>query len=151
MISTLEALAALGFIEVRDPLPGLSFQFGPAELHAIESLNRWLVPTVSLAGMVATNRQICMIETDMPLEVESIEQAAAWVVWALDNASRRVFDPPGRPAWIEIGRRNRHLLPWERDRAAEELQRAAYEARPRCDITREWARVKDAGPSHRRG
>ncbi|HYE37087.1 hypothetical protein [Methylocaldum sp.] len=71
----------------------------------------------------------------MPSEVESLEQGVAWVTWCLDDHSPKgMFEPASPIPWLAVGRQNRHLLPWEKERAA-------YAARPHCTVERAWARL----------
>jgi hypothetical protein len=67
---------------------------------------------------------------ELALTVDSIEQGLAFMAFVVD----RYAIPTIEPAWLAEGRRHRHLLPWER-------KRAAYEARPHCYVQRDWARV----------
>ena len=62
----------------------------------------------------------------------------AWLSLTLDRAAGGTFNPPNAPAWLAIGRQNQLLLPWIR---AEAEKLAAYEARPRCSVAREWMRL----------
>lgn len=136
--STWELLIALGFRQddtvISDPPPGLSLDFGNVKLSASRGVNRFLAPVVLLTGVLATKRSIAEVLSEIPLDVESVEQGLAWVVWSLDNAAGGTFEPASAPAWVAEGRRHRHLLPWERGRAA-------YAARPHCHVRRDSARA----------
>jgi len=137
-VSTWDLLLALGFTEdqtvMSDPQPGLSFDFGNFKLSASRLVNMRFVPVVLLGGVLVTKQSIGLMENELPLEVESFEQGVAYVAWCLDNAAGGTFEAASAPAWLTEGRRHRHLLPWER-------QAAAYEARPRCSVRRDWARI----------
>jgi hypothetical protein len=71
---------------------------------------------------------------EMPQEVESREQAIAWVTWCLDDNWDGKFQPKFPLPRLEEGRKHRILLPWERDRIA-------LAARPQCQVDRDWMRV----------
>ena len=64
----------------------------------------------------------------MPLEVESVEQAKAWLAYGLKSVPIKV--PPG---WLAEGRDLQHLLPWVR-------QRAENAPRLQCIVDRELFR-----------
>jgi hypothetical protein len=139
MPATRELLKSLGFTNdptvISDSPGGLSLDFGDFKLTASFGSNRWLQPSVWLGGVIATPRRLTSIECEMPIEVESWEQGAAWVTWCLDKHSAgRKFDPASPIPWLAEGRQNLHLLPWER-------KRAAYEARPHCWVERPWAKL----------
>jgi len=138
-VSTWNVLRGLGFVEDQAALSGsgscLIFDFGNFKLSAAFVTNLHFRPVVLLFGVMVTERSIREVECELPPEVESIKQGMAWVAWCLDNnADGRRFEPNVVPAWLAEGRLHRHLLPWERERAA-------YEARPRCDVRRDYARV----------
>lgn len=139
-IPTREVLRSLGFgddssLISESPGDGLSFDFGNCKLAASFCTNMRFQPIVFLHGTLVEPGAMAVIECEMPQEVESREQGAAWVVWCLDQyASGRRFEPTRSVAWLDYGREHRSLLPWER-------QRQAYEARPRCLVDRDWARL----------
>jgi hypothetical protein len=138
-VSTWDLLRSLGFAVnptlVSDVVPGLSFDFGNFKLDAICGANRHFVRLILLSGVMVTERSIREVECEMPPEVESAEQGMAWVAWCLDNGdTRRRFEPKIAPAWLAEGRKNFHLLPWNR-------RMTAYNARPHCFVQRDWARV----------
>ena len=137
-VSTWELLLALGFVEdqtvISDQMPGLSFHFGNFKLSACFCFNRWFVPVASLSGVMATTRSVREITGELPLQFESAEQGIAWLVRCLDGGASASFNPVLTPAWLAEGRRLRHLLPWER-------YRAAYDARPHCYVQRNWVRL----------
>lgn len=120
-VSTWDLLRTLGFAEdqtvISDRQPGLSVDFGNLKLSASFGINRRFVHVVLLTGVIVTKRSICEINSELPPNVESIEQGMALVAWCLDNAAGGRFEPAVAPAWLAEGRRHRHLLPWERERA----------------------------------
>ena len=117
-----DVLKSLGFIEDKslfsDPPGGLSFNFGNFKLSAIVGLNRWLQPIIQLSGIMSTRRSFGEVLCEMPQEVESREQAIAWITWCLDENWDGEFQPKFLVPWLEEGRKQRILLPWERDRIA---------------------------------
>jgi hypothetical protein len=85
---------------------------------------------VSLAGHYKPPRKAGLIEYPLPEEVETRELGLAYLAYALRSTSWGDVEPE----WLVVGREHAHLLPWER-------QRAAYEARPRCKVKRDWLRL----------
>lgn len=72
----------------------------------------------------------------MPLQVESVEQCAAWVVWHLKNnlpSNAKIF--PHTPSYLLLlGLQHQATLPWVR-------RLAEYESRPKCMVKRDWLRL----------
>jgi len=135
-ISTWDVLQTCGFefdaSVLSDFSPGLSFNFGCLKLSASHVYNvRW-AEVVLLGGVLSTPRRIGAVEFEMPPKVASFEQGVAWIAWHLDQ--NHGFEATNTPAWLEVGRQHLHLLPWVRDLAA-------YKARPRCTVQREWMRI----------
>lgn len=137
-MSTWDVLLALGFVEdqtvISDRTPGLSFDFGNCKLSAGQYLNRWAIPVVYLSGVIADKRSVGEVGGELPLQFESAEQGLACLVFCLDGGASAGFTPAITPAWLAEGRRLRHLLPWERERAA-------YAGRPHCYVQRDWVRL----------
>jgi len=134
-VSTFEVLKELGFAE--DPSEqqrGFSFTIGRFKLWALPCINRWFVPIVLVTGHLYDGNSLSEICDELPAEAESREQAIAYISWCLDKAKGRRFKLEFEPTWLVEGRQWRHLLPWER-------KRAAYEARPHCYLKREWAKL----------
>src|SRR2546421_376842 len=121
-VLTWELLKALGFVDdhtmVSDDPPGLSFDFGNLKLHANCVTNLQFVRIVLMTGVIVTARTIAEVDDELPLEFESAEQGTAWITWCLDEADGGIFEPVFSPSWLAEGRKYRHLLPWERERAA---------------------------------
>lgn len=138
-ISTYELLASLGFVKdervISDPPGGLSFDFGNILLTAsfLQSITEG--PQVVLNGLITTKRTVTEVLYHLPHEIDSREMGIALIVYCLDSHTEGGVFLSKRPVeWLEIGRTNKHLLPWERERVA-------YEARPHCLVRRDYARV----------
>jgi len=116
---TYDLLKALGFVVdksvISDDPGGLSFDFGNLKLEASHLLNRKLVPVVSLGGNLSDGRTLAQIECEMPREVGNFEQGVALLTWCLDRQFNGEFRPLIPIHWIWDGRKNRHLLPWNRN------------------------------------
>lgn len=135
---TWNVLKSLGFKEdngvISDPPGGLSYHFDGFKLSASVCINRSFYPIILFTGVYATGRTLAEVHFEMPREVESYEQAAAWLAWSLEQQIGRSFGTISAMPWLEIGRRNYDLLPWERSRVA-------YELRPHCYVDRDWMRL----------
>ena len=139
-VATWDLLLALGFVSdaqvISNPPGGLSIDFGNFTFAAHAVYQPSFSPCGHLIGVMTTTRTIAEVECEMPEEVESPEQGVAWVTWCLDEQCARAGclclyrDVP----WLAIGRQYKHLLPWER-------QRAAYAARLQCSVPADFARV----------
>jgi hypothetical protein len=114
--------------------PGLGLDFGTFKLSASGLTNRWFKDVVMLTGIHVTSRTLADIEFEMPRQIDSREQCAAWLAWHLDRNLGSDLKPGIQSAaWLELGRANTILLPWV-------AEQAAYQARPYCSMEREWAR-----------
>jgi hypothetical protein len=118
----------------------LSFDFGGFQLSANKTLNRHFVEVIFLSGILATHRPsgglqtLGEVEFEMPIEIQSRAQCAAWIAWHLDKDWDRNFIPTYGVDWIVEGRQHLDLLPWL-------ARAAAYAARPRCLVQRDWLRL----------
>ena len=130
---TLSNLLLLGF-ERRAPEFGMAsvgYRFPFLDLTASQGVNKYLYEAVLLGGVLNTGRTLAMIESELPVDLETEEAAAAWVSYAL-NSHRNDLGP--LPDWMMKGERNWDQLPWVR-------QRREFDERPRCYIDRNYARV----------
>jgi hypothetical protein len=90
---------------------------------------------VLFSGVLETPRTLGELQFELPRQVKSLKQCAAWIVWNLDqHSSRGTFRPARDVGWIDEGRQNQRLLPWV-------MSRAEYEARPQCTVQRDWLRL----------
>ncbi|RYG89019.1 MAG: hypothetical protein EON58_19550 [Alphaproteobacteria bacterium] len=132
-LNTRDALVKLGFLEdwqaITDRQPGYSLASGGLELAACEVMNTRFEPIFLIAGVFANPRSVASIQFEMPLQVESLDQAKAWVAYGchlkLSDCSL---------SWLEEGRALKSLLPWEREQVL-------YQERPQCTVSRDWMRL----------
>ena len=94
--------------------------------------------TVRVHGVIYTGRTLSEIDSEIPDNLESPLEAAAWVSYVL-RPYRRELEP--LPEWFVQGERHWDLVP----PAARELLEAqrrqqTYEASPKCFIDRDYAR-----------
>lgn len=138
-VSTHAALQALGF----KPEPemyseqdtGLSFDFGSFKLTAARMMNLQMRETWQFSGLLTTSRSIIQVGFEMPLQVESVEQCAAWIAWSLEQQLPRdeKLISSSKQDLMTLGLQHKATLPWIR-------RQAAYEARPHCWVERAWMR-----------
>jgi hypothetical protein len=134
-IFTMDALHGLGFRH--DPTvisygPSLSFDFGVLKLKATSCLNLRAQEIVLFTGVLSTPRTLGEVQFEMPRQIMSTKQCAAWIVWHLDQYSG--FKESRHVGRVEEGRANRKLLPWV-------MALAEYNARPSCVVERKWLRL----------
>lgn len=125
-----------------DVSPGLSHDFGNFKLSASCCRGKWFREVVLFTGVMSSSRSLAQVCFEMPRHVSSAEQCAAWIVWHLDRASEvRHFQPKLAAVWLAIGRANMHALPWEEERVRREQMLERYDARPQCQIQRDWLKL----------
>ena len=97
---------------------------------------------VMFGGVLATPRTMAEVDFQLPPQVTSREQCVAMIAYYLDRcANGKIFESTRKVDWLAEGRRYKHLLPWEIERAKRELEEAPYRARPQCLVQRDWARL----------
>lgn len=104
--------------------------FGPYQIEAVVLMNRYFRQAFFLSGIVNTGRTMRLIESELPLEVDSREQGLAMLAHHL----REAIPEHLKPDWLREGEGMRKHLPWEKERAA-------YRRRPLCNVDREWMRI----------
>lgn len=137
--STWKCLEEFGFMPdpqvISDIRPGLTLDFGNFKLSASCVMNQRFAEVVLFTGAMVTNRTMTEVIFEMPRQVDSREQCAAWIVWNIDSAAADgVFHPARIASFLAMGREHRNRLPWV-------MEAAAYAARPRCSVARDWAKV----------
>jgi len=117
-VAVRDVLPLLGFVNAGEL--NWSFKSGGLEFGAVEGTNQYFQSVMSFAGHWAADRSMKWIEFSMPTELESIEQAVAWIV----NGIGSDYVPVPILKWFEEGKTSQHLLPWERERRRRLQQRA---------------------------
>ena len=136
-VRTFDVLRDLGFTEAgahrHDVMPGtLTYSFSDWQLDALECIGKQFRSVVLFTGVATSARCIASIEFEMPEDVESTEQAVAWLVFMLDLQAKGLLQPD--IPWLAYGRAHQANLPWER-------RRAMHAARPCCVVKRDWMRA----------
>lgn len=142
-----DVLPALGFMPDRAGTSGsgsgvaFKLELPGLELTAVETLNRFFLPALHVAGLWRTDRSLRMIDFEMPMLVESREQALAWLAFGIGLDCLAASALP----WLAEGRTLQHLLPWVRRECEQSARRAELQrqraARPHCIVPRHWMRV----------
>ncbi len=149
---TLEVLLELGFEDrppatqvpasvswmvpgrLRSPSVSVCYQFAHFDLVACPEMKTFGRIVVTLSGVRYSARTLSMIEGEIPADLRSPLEAAAWISYVLQS-DKAELEP--LPDWFVEGERHWDLIPFLRE--AEERRRA-YEASPKCFIDREYAR-----------
>jgi hypothetical protein len=133
-MATRDVLLGLGFTPCRadftDEQPGYQYNFGNLLLKACQLTNLYMRPVMQFSGFMATPFKMETFDFEMPLQVESFQQGAAYVSYNLGKK----FIPKRPTTWLEEARQWEDLLPWRR-------RMILYEARPHCFAEAEWFRV----------
>lgn len=131
--ATLRALVDLGF-ERRPKEYGMEtvgFHSRHLDLTASDGVGRYFRPVVLLLGNYNTGRRLGIIDSELPHDLYTVEEAAAWLSYTL-RGWKEPLDP--LPDWFIEGERNWHLIPMVR-------RQGAYENRPKCTLRHDQARL----------
>ena len=143
-VETWDILKRMGFKDDASVLsarkPGLSLKTGGLDLSVSQYLAAdYSTNVVFVSGHYQSSNNLKYIEFEMPLEMESVAQGLAWLVYRVFG--RRPRRVPENPAWLQTGIDNYDLLPWEKQRIEREQQMEQFIARPHCRVERDWFRV----------
>ena len=84
---------------------------GPYEVELALLTNRWFQQSWMVSGIVNSGRTIAAIEAELPLEMDTREQAIALLSHFVGQHIPEDF----KPAWLRIGERMTSHLPWARN------------------------------------
>jgi hypothetical protein len=132
-VRTRAVFESLGFKEdweaITDQRPAYYYDFGNLRLTAAE-----LMPfgrsRFHFGGVWRGSNSLSMIDFEMPVEVESLEQGAAWIAYGIGESFRPLHPTP----WLADGRTWRDRLPWVR-------RMEEYKARATCSVEKEWFKL----------
>ena len=129
---TQDSLIALGFEhrQTQAGLEGVGYKFVHLDLDAVHVVNMYGRYVVLLSGVVETRRTVGVVEDQIPNDLGSPSEAAAWVSYAL-KSHRSELEP--LPDWFVEGERHWDLIPFV-------AEQRAYQARLKCFIDRDYAR-----------
>ena len=122
-----------GMHGLREPAPGTDavvYPFSNFDLFCTRTMNRFFRMAVRVHGVINTGIEISEIDSEIPGNLESPLEAAAWVSYALKSDKR---DIGPLPDWFVKGEENWELIPFVADQRA-------FRARPHCEIDRDYAR-----------
>jgi hypothetical protein len=133
-VKTRAVFVSLGFQEdwdaITDQYPAYYYDFGNLRLTAAEVMSDHFVPCFHFGGVWRGANSISMVEFKMPLEVESLEQGAAWIAYGIGEKFR-----PCRPTpWLAGGWIWQDRLPWVR-------RMEEYKARTMCSVEKDWFKL----------
>ena len=136
---TIENLIALGFERrrTRGGLAGVGYRFVNLDLDAVDVHNLYARYVVLLTGLIDTGRRLAIIEHQIPPDLGSSLEVAAWISYVL-RSNRSDLEP--LPDWFVEGERHWHLVAPARDEIAARERQRAYAASPKCQIDRDYAR-----------
>lgn len=111
----------------------VAYHFKNVHLEASYVRNRFFQETVLLSGILNSRETdtMVLIETEIPCNLVTPNEAAAWASYAL---SFYEGDLGPLPDWMLVGKKNWDLIPFVRE--ARE-----YDARPLCRLDREYAKI----------
>ena len=115
---------------LRSPLVSVCYRFAHLDLVASPDMNTFGQHVVQLGGVRYTGRTLAIVEGEIPRNLGSTLEAAAWVTYTL-HSQRSELEPV--PDWFVEGERYWNLIPFV-------AEQQAYQARPKCFIDRNYAR-----------
>ena len=119
---------------LRSPSVSVCYRFADFDLVASPEMKTIGHIVVALHGVRCTGRELSIIEGEIPSNLGTSQEAAAWASYAL-QFDKGELEP--LPDWFIEGERNWDLIPFVRE---ERERRRAYEASPKCYIDRDYAR-----------
>lgn len=121
---------------IRSPLVSVCYRFTNFDLVASPLIKTFGRDVVQLSGVLEAPRSLTEIQGEIPPDLGSALEAAAWVSYALKSHER---DLRPLPDWFVEGERHWDLVYARMDPEGWERQRA-YRDCPKCFIDREYAR-----------
>jgi len=132
-VKTRAVFESLGFKEdweaITDQRPAYYYDFGNLRLTAAEVMP-FGPSRFHFGGVWRGSNSLSMIDFEMPVEVESLEQGAAWIAYGIGES----FRPLHPTRWLADGRTRRDRLPWVR-------RMEEYKGRPTCSVEKEWFKL----------
>lgn len=121
---------------ISDGGTGLSCDLGQFRLSAGQMVNLYCQEIVQFSAVYQTPNSMGMLDFEMPTQVESLEQCAAWIAWHFKQRGllRQKLLSPTKASFLTLGLQHQDTLPWVRNMAA-------YAARPHCSVERPWMKV----------
>jgi hypothetical protein len=137
---TMASLAALGFTARRPEYASvrLAYALTTGEIDAQEMVNLRMVPIVQISGVLRSLRATAMIDLQLLRSLGSPEEAAAWLVFGLQQHRDALVV---LPSWWAVGEDNLELHPIVQKRKAAAERALAYGRRPRCEMPVDHARL----------
>lgn len=115
--------------------PCLILHLGAFKLFATEAVNMSFVDVITFRGTWYTGRECGEVDFELPRQMDSAAQCAAWLVYKLNESSKHLIaESHINYDWFEIGKNSELELPWKR-------READYNSRPHCIIDRSWLKL----------
>ena len=121
---------------VRSPLVSVCYGFANFDLVASPLTKMFGREVVQLSGVIEAPRSLTEIQGEIPSDLGSVLEAAAWVSYALKSYEA---DLKPLPDWFHEGKRHWDFVYARMDPENWERQRA-YRDCPKCFIDRDYAR-----------
>ena len=134
MIQVPQSVSWMVPARLRSPSVSLCYRFTDFDLVASPETKSIGHIVVTLSGARYTRRTLSMIEGEIPANLGTAEEAAAWASYALQSDKGKLEPLPN---WFIEGERNWDLIPFVRE---DRERKRAYEASPKCFIDRDYAR-----------
>jgi hypothetical protein len=144
-VRVLDVLADLGFVvdptgHSDDP-PALALRGSNYSIRAGSTVTARLWPVVHFGGSIKSGDGFSIVDFALPLTVDSLNQAMAWIAYGLGRGTR--LDP--MPPWLPQALALSEELPWmkrPRQTPARVLRDTlSWQVRPCCLVERDWARL----------
>lgn len=116
----------------------LGFGLSTCDISAEPMMNLSIASIVQVSGLLRTPRVLAIIDVQLPQDLNTPEEAAAWLVFGLQRF-QKYLGP--LPPWWALGEANLHRHPIVQKRLAAEARSQAWEARPQCRMNAEHARL----------
>jgi hypothetical protein len=111
------------------------------ELAALFTSNQRRAPVALINGVLNDRGHFCSLRFEIPAEVASIEQCAAYLARGIDGGDQPVFYPREPLAWLDLGRCHQHLHPLSSAAGTRQGAPTSPDSRSHCLVARSWLRL----------
>jgi hypothetical protein len=108
MMDVIEELGGVPFNDPASTQSGRRLAFGPIVAEAVTTLGRFLRECVVLTCVAREQRTMSLLETELPIQVDSLEQGKALLGYLLRDQIPREL----QPAWLSRSNELDGYLPW---------------------------------------
>lgn len=111
------------------------------ELAALFTANQRRASVALVNGVLNNRGQLSSLRFEIPAEVASVEQCAAYLARGIDGGGKPVFFPREPLAWLDLGRHHRHLHPLSSGGRVSHGCTSLRDDGPHCLVARNWLRL----------